>query len=130
MTKGEVLALNYVLSGIAVKGLPRRAHTDIVRLKLELGELATAIAREEELAVGRAIESLGSEPVSDLRRMEAAAKAVGEIRRSRAPEPAPETRALTADELYDCALSLPENDSLRLEEKATLMKYLVKEGER
>lgn len=130
MKRLELIEFNNAFSKVKVSGLSKEATMKYFKLKIALSEEVNKIKEHEKLAK----EETKPEGVEDENKLTAqqfaawrnAFDGVLEEYYREEQEKSPDTRILTEDELFNNILSSELNQDMSTEEKAVLVKYLLK----
>lgn len=130
MKRQELVNFNNALSKVKVGGLGKEAAMKYFKLKIALSEEINKI-KEHEKVVKEETKPDGVEDENKLTSQQFALwrnafDGILEEYYNEEAEKSPETRILTEDELFDHILSHELNQDMSTEEKAVLVKYLLK----
>lgn len=129
LSKAAILELNNAFVQAKVKGLAQQPYINLLTLKVELSGLVEQLNQARAAAIKTVLKELGfndGEAIPTERHAEVSAKLSGVIASLFNEEVELNTKVLSVDELYDSILSINENSTLATEQKALLMRYLVK----
>lgn len=129
LTKANVLEFNSVFAQVKVKGLPQQSYIDFLTLKVKMSNLVEQIDRERVEGIRMVLKELGygeGDNIPEENQNEVNVKLNGVIGSLFTEVVELNTKVLSEDDFYSSILSIDENNDLATEQKAALMKYLVK----
>ncbi len=129
LSKVAILEFNNVFAQTKVKGLPQQPYINFLTLKVKLSSLVEQVDKDKTAAIKTVLKELGyneGDTIPTEKQAEVNAKLTGVIENLFSEEVELDTKVLSADEFYSSILNIDENNVLSTEQKAVLMKHLVK----
>lgn len=127
--KSDLIAFNNVFSQVKVKGLEQQTFTDYLHLKIKTTEIIEGVETSRTNGIKIALKELGyneGDKIPSDKKAYIEQKVSAAIKKLFDEEVELDTHVLTGDEFFNCILNIEENKDMTTEQKAVLMKYLVK----
>lgn len=130
LTKGQVVEFDRAWRETKVKGLSNESTYSYLYLKSKISEHIKLIEEQQKEAIKIALSHFGykdNEQVPTDKVSEVNARIIPVLEKILSETIDMDTKILNREELFGCVISLDENKDISIENKATLMKYLLKE---
>lgn len=129
LIKSELILFNNVFSQVKVKGLEQQPYINYLHLKIKVSEIIEQVQKQQTDGIKNVLKELGyreGDKVPKDKEMDVNEKLNAVLEKLLSEDVELDTHVLSQDDFFKCILDIEENKNMTTEQKASLMKFLVK----